>query len=99
MKFDESYELLEDMTADSSFPKKLTARIKAQMKPVIVLLEQNVRDTAKLQAAFDKMTVAINPLMQECPDAEEIVAADVLYILEWFDIDLDVDDALRKRAW
>lgn len=99
MKFDESYVLLEDMFEDSSFPKKLSGKMKSLLKQVISLLEQGTRDTGKIQAAFDRMTDGMNPLVEECPDAAEIVAADVLYILEWFDLDLSVEDALRKRSW
>lgn len=29
----------------------------------------------------------------------EIIAADVDEILQWFDIDLDVEDAIRERDW
>ncbi len=99
MKFDDSYMLLEDMTEDSSFPKKLTGRMKQQLAQVITLLEQGKPSPEKLQAAFDRMTQALNPLVAECPDAAEIVAADVLYILDWFALDLTVEEALRKRSW
>ena len=99
MKFDESYELLEDMYADRSFPRKQTDQMRNLLRQVIKTLEQGERSPKNVQAAFDRMTEGMNRLMADCPDAEEIVAADVLYILDWFDLSLDVEDALRKRTW
>ena len=99
MKFDESYTLLEDMLEDSSFPKKLTGKLKHQLQQVISMLEQGKPSLEKIQAAFDRMTQGVNPLVAECPDAAEIVAADVLYILDWFELNLTVEEALRKRNW
>lgn len=97
MKFDDSYLLLEDLYADKSVPKKQTDQVKAQLGQIIARLEQGCREPSKLQPAFDKLTDTVNGLGWE--EAAEAVAADVLYILEWFDVDLDVEDALRRRHW
>ena len=61
----------------------------------------------KIQNKFDEMTVAINALEEEfeANDSElETVARDsigetVAYILKWFDIDIDVEEAIRERDW
>ena len=53
------------------------------------------------------MTLAINRLEEEFDAAgseldtvaRDCIATDVIYILEWFEIDLDVEDALREREW
>lgn len=107
MKFDENYELLADMYADSYFPKKLTDKVKNHIKQTISALEQGQTDAAKAQKLFDKMTKAINKLETEFENAgseletaaRDCIATDVMYILEWFEIDLDVEDALRERDW
>ena len=31
--------------------------------------------------------------------ARECMAADVAYILEWFDIPIDIEEAIRERDW
>ena len=107
MKFDESYELLADMYADRTYPKKLTDKVKNHIKQTISVLEQGQTDAAKAQKLFDKMTLAINRLEAEFDAAgseldtvaRDCIATDVIYILEWFGIDLDVEDALREREW
>ncbi len=107
MKFDESYELLADMYADRSYPKKLTDKVKNHIKQTISALEQGQKDPAKVQKIFDKMTIAINRLEPEFEAAgseletaaRDCIATDVMYILDWFELDLDVEEALREREW
>lgn len=107
MKFDESYELLADMYADSYYPKKLTDKVKNHIKQAISALEQGQKDPAKVQKIFDKMTAAINRLEEEFEDAgseletsaRDCIATDVMYILDWFELELDVEEALREREW
>lgn len=106
-KFDENYKLLEEMYSDGYFPDFLVDKIKALMTKVIKLLEKGERDKGKIQKAFDKMTVGINKLEKEFEknDSEiETVARDCIgesveYILKWFDIDIDVEDAIAEREW
>lgn len=97
MKFDDSYQLLEDLYAEKSIPKQQTDQVKAQLCQIIASLEKGMRDPEKLQPAFDHLTETVNGIGAE--DAGEAVASDVLYILEWFDVDLDVSEALRSRRW
>lgn len=105
MKFDEGYEFLADMYEDTYFPKKLTDKVKNHIKQAVAALEQGQKDPAKVQKIFDKMTLAINNLMPEFEDAgreletvaRDCIATDVMYILDWFELELDVEDALRER--
>lgn len=105
MKFDEGYEFLADMYEDTYFPKKLTDKVKNHIKQAVAALEQGQKDPAKVQKIFDKMTLAINKLMPEFEDAgseletvaRDCIATDVMYILDWFELELDVEDALRER--
>lgn len=105
MKFDEGYEFLADMYEDTYFPKKLTDKVKNHIKQAVAVLEQGQKDLAKVQKIFDKMTLAINKLMPEFEAAgseletaaRDCIATDVMYILDWFELELDVEDALRER--
>ncbi len=106
-EFDTSYKLLEDMYNDEYFPDFLVDKVKALIQSVIDFLETGERDLDKIQARFDEMTLAINDLEEEFEDNDseiETVARDsigetVRYILKWFDIDIDVEDAIGERDW
>lgn len=106
-KFDENYKLLEEMYNDGYFPDFLVDKIQALIQNVIGFLESGERDLKKIHARFDEMILAINDLEEEFEDNDselETVARDsigttVEYILRWFDIDIDVEDAIRERDW
>lgn len=106
-QFDKSYKLLEDMYNDEYFPDFLVDKIKDLIQSVIDFLETGERDLDKIQARFDDMTLAINDLEEEFEDNDseiETVARDSIgetvdYILRWFDIDIDVEDAIGERDW
>lgn len=77
------------------------------VQDVIGLLETGEKNLEKIQNRFDEMTLAINELQEEFEDndseietvARESIGETVEYILNWFDIDLDVEDAIRERDW
>lgn len=106
-KFDENYQLLEEMYRDGYFPNFLVDKIKLLIQNVIDFLETGERDLDKIQTEFDKMTIAINDLEEEFEEndseietvARESIAETVRYILEWFGIDIDVEDAIGERDW
>ena len=106
-KFDENYKLLEEMYSDDYFPDFLVDKVKALIIKVIELLETGERDTGKIQKAFDKMTRSINKLEKEFEKndseletvARESIGETVEYILRWFEIDIDVEDAIGERDW
>lgn len=106
-KFDADYRLLKDMYQDGYFPDFLVDRVKALVQDVIGFLETGERDLEKIQSKFDEMTLAINDLQEEFEDngseietaARESIGETVAYILEWFDVDIDVEDAIGERDW
>lgn len=105
--FDENYRLLEDMYQDGYFPDFLVDKINTLVQNVITFLESGERDIEKIQKKFDEMTIAINDLQEEFEEndseietgARESIGDTVAYILQWFDIDLDVEDAIGEREW
>lgn len=106
-KFDADYRMLDDMYKDDYFPDFLVDKIKGLMQKVIEILEAGERNLETIQNAFDKMTLAINDLQEEFEDndseletgARESIGETVAYILNWFDIDMDVEDAIGERDW
>jgi type I site-specific restriction endonuclease len=106
-KFDADYELLDSMYRDGYFPDFLVDKVKELMENVIGFLETGERDSEEIQSKFDEMTLAINDLQEEFEEneseletvARESIAETVEYILEWFNIDIDVEDAIGERDW
>ena len=51
---------------------------------------------AKVQKLCGKVTAAAVKLFPgKISDVRDILAADLLYILEWFELDLDVEDVMQ----
>lgn len=106
-KFDSQYELLSEMYRDGYFPDFLVDKVKAELVRVIDLLEAGETDTEVIQEKLDEMTQAINDLEEEFEAhnseletaARESIGSSVAHILEWFDIPIDVEDAIRERDW
>ena len=106
-KFNENYELLDDMYQDGYFPDFLVDKVKGLVQNVIVFLESGERDLDKIQKKFDEMTMGINDLQDEFEEndseletgARESIGETVAYILKWFDIAIDVEEAIRERDW
>lgn len=106
-KFDENYVLLEDMVNDDYYPKFLVGKVKDLIVQVIHLLENGEKDKAVIQGALDTMTLAINDLQEEFYEhdseletvARDSIATTIGDILEYFDIDIDLETALAERDW
>ncbi|MBG9987795.1 hypothetical protein HZY88_02230 [Aerococcaceae bacterium DSM 111176] len=106
-KFDQEHELLEDMYRDDYYPKFLVDKIRSLIENVIVYLEQSETDLVKIQEKFDEMTLGINDLAAEFDEndsdletnARESIGESVRHILNWFDIDIDIEEAIREREW
>ncbi len=106
-KFDADYKLLEDMYEDGYFPDFLVDKIRDLIENVITFLETGEQDLQKIQEKFDEMTLAVNDLEEEFEKngseletaARESIGATVAYILQWFEINIGVEDAIRERDW
>lgn len=56
-------------------------------------LDEAVSGINDLQEEFDEHDSEIETVAREC------IAADVAYILEWFDNLIDTEEAIRERDW
>jgi hypothetical protein len=98
---------LEDMYRDGYFPNFLVDKIKGYLKEVVSVLESGETNINVIQEHFDRATLAINGLEAEFEEhdseletgARESIGATVIKILQTYNIDLDVEDAIREREW
>lgn len=82
-------------------------KIKLIITQVVHFLEEGKHSIEEVQQKLDEMTIAINELQNEFyqNDSEiETVARDsigitVEEILQYFELDIDIEDALKKREW
>ena len=106
-KFNADYKLLEDMYEDGYFPDFLVDKLRDLIENVITFLETGEQELKKIQEKFDEMTLAANDLEEEFEEngseletaARESIGATVAYILQWFEINIGVEDAIRERDW
>ena len=105
--FDPNYKLLDEMYQDECYPDFLVDKVEDQLQKVIDLLENGETDTEVVQEALDEMVCGINDLQEEFDEndseletvARECIAATVAYILKWFNIPIDIEEAIRERDW
>lgn len=105
--FDANYKLLDEMYQDEYYPNFLVDQVKAELQKIIDLLESGETDTGVIQEKLDRAVCAVNDLQDEFDENDseiETVARDCIgttvgYILEWFGIPIDVEEAIRERDW
>ena len=105
--FDTNYTLLDEMYNDDYYPTFLVDKVKDELQKVIDLLESGETDIEVVQEKLDEAVCGINDLQEEFDENDseiETVARDcigetVAYILEWFDIPIDIEEAIRERDW
>lgn len=105
--FDKDYILLQEMYNDGYFPNFLVDKIKASITTFIVFLETGERPLLAIQEKLDEMTLYINDLQEEFEEnnseietvARDSIGTTVAYILDWFQIEIDIEDAIGLREW
>ena len=106
-KFDKNYKLLKEMYEDDYYPVFLVDKVRDELQKVIDLLETGETNTDVIQEKLDEVVCAINDLQEEFDENEseiETVARDCIgvtidYILKWFGIPIDMEEAIRERDW
>lgn len=105
--FNTSYKLLDEMYQDEYYPDFLVDKVKNELQKVIDLLETGETNTEVIQEKLDASVCAINDLQDEFDEngseietvARDSIGETVSYILEWFDIPIDIEEAIRERDW
>lgn len=105
--FDKNYKLLGEMYQDEYYPDFLVDKVKGELQKVIALLETGETNTGVIQAKLDEAVCAVNDLQEEFDEngseietvARDCIGVTVRYILEWFGIPIDTEEAIRERDW
>ena len=105
--FDLNYKLLDEMYQDEYYPDFLVDKVKEELQKVIHLLESGETDIEAVQETLDEAVCGINDLQEEFDEhdseietvARDCIGVTVAYILEWFDIPIDIEEAIRERDW
>lgn len=105
--FDPQHPLLKEMYQDEYFPDFLVDKVRRELQKVIHLLESGEINVKVVQKKLDEVICAINDLQDEFDENDseiETVARDcigetVAYILEWFGIPIETEEAIRERDW
>lgn len=105
--FDPNYKLLDEMYLDEYYPNFLVDKVKDEIQKVIRLLENGEQNIEAIQEKLDESVCAINDLQEEFDENDseiETVARDCIgvtieYVLKWFNIPIDIEEAIRERDW
>ena len=91
-KFDADYTLLKEMYQDGYFPDFLVDKVRERIEDVIAFLEMTIAIN-DLQEAFEENDSELETV------ARESIGETADYILKWFDVPIDAEDAIRERDW
>jgi len=106
-KLPADFPILHDMYSDEYFPKNLVDKVAAAIREVIIFLETGPHSKDEVQAKLDQMTEEINRLQGEFEEneseletaARESIGETVDGVLKFFDVDIDIEEAIRVRDW
>ncbi len=106
-KLPEDFAYLKDMFSDDYYPKKLVERVKQCLQKIVAFIESGRHTYEEIQQKLDEATEKINDLQEKFDKQEseietmarESIADTISGILAFFNIDIDVETALRERDW
>ncbi|WP_285398346.1 DUF5713 family protein [Lysinibacillus sp. fls2-241-R2A-57] len=106
-KLDSEFKYLVDMYEDTFFPTFLVDKLKLHIVKVVHFIEESTHTVEEIQEKLDEMTLAINELQNEFYEndseietfARDSIGLTVEEILQYFEIDIDIEEALRERDW
>jgi len=106
-KLPADFAYLKDMYASDYFPDRSVDKVRDVIKELVLYLENGTHSKAEIQAQLDKMTGKINELQDDFfangseieTEARESIAMTVKNILEYFEVSIDMEEAIRARDW
>lgn len=106
-KLPEDFKYVKNMYDDGYFPNFLVDKVKEVIKKTVSFIEEGNHSKDEIQDSFDKMTLEINELQEEFAEndseietgARESIGETIENILNYFNIDIDVEEAIREREW
>lgn len=107
-KLNKDFCYLKDMYEDEYYPKFLVDKVKHAIQELVLFLEENNNASLNdVQKILDKVVIKINYLCDEFYEndseietvARESIGDTIFKILNYFDIDIDIEEAIRERDW
>ena len=106
-KLPADFEYLKEMYADEYFPKFLVDKLRETVREIVSYLEKGPYSKNEVQKELDKIVLKINELQEEFEtneseietDARESIADTIERILKYFDVDIEIEVAIRERDW
>lgn len=105
--FDDQYILLEELYEDSFYPDFLIDKIKYLLEDFINFVEQKPKNMADVGDKIYDLIQNANSLQYEFLDndseydniARECLIRILEYIIQWFHLPINLEEALAEREW
>lgn len=105
--FDDQYILLEELYEDSFYPDFLIDKIKYLLEDFINFVEQKPKNMADVGDKIYDLIQNANSLQYEFLDndseydniAREGLIRNLEYIIQWFHLPINLEEALAEREW
>ena len=106
-KLPDNFPFLQDMYADSYFPKDLVDKLRDAIQEAALFIGQGGHSLDAVQSQLDLMTEKINDLQAEFEDrgseietaARDSIGTTVEPMLSFLEVDIDTEEAIRARDW
>jgi len=106
-KLPHDFAYLKDMYQDDHFPNFLVDKLKNIIKECVIYIEEEGHTNQEIQAELDRVVRKINDLQEEFEEndseietvARESIAETFQDILNYFRIDIEIEEAIRERDW
>jgi methyl-accepting chemotaxis protein len=106
-KMPKDFEYVKEMYDDNYYPDFLVDKVKDAIQAAVVFIEEGSRSSEEIQSAFDEMVLKINALQEEFEEnnscletvARDSIGVTVENIIQYFAVDIDVEEAIRNSEW
>jgi len=106
-KLPADFEYLKEMYEDEYFPKFLVNKLKDIIAECVPFIEEGNHSKDEIQKELDRIVLKINELQEEFEEneseietvARESIGETIERILNYFEIDIEIEEAIRERDW
>lgn len=103
--FDENYALCATLYSTKEIPIQIADKIRVLLENFILSITMNIFSYGQIQQSIDNIIEEVNNIKENYSQKlnqgilaiELSVTKDIKYILNWFNINIDIKDALRKN--
>lgn len=106
-KLPADFAFLVDMYSDPYFPDFLVDKLKYTINEVVQFIEEGNYTTEEIQQKLDATVQKMNELESDFDEndseietvARESIAETIAEILAYFDVKIEIEEAIRERNW